>query len=103
MTAREQTILYLSELRDSIMVNGDLIIVGTLDQAIKALDGDDPFEDEDEAPFKCTGECDKTYEIQQEYESAIQDAIDELQEIQGKTKAMDDKLKGIIRDLQLTI
>jgi hypothetical protein len=85
------------------MVNGDSIIVGTLDQAIKALDGDNPFEDEVEVPFKCTGECDKTYEIQQEYETSIQDAIDELQEIQGKTKAMDDKLKMIIRDLQLAI
>lgn len=103
MTAREQTILYLSELRDSIVVNGDSIIVGALEQAINALDGDDPFEDEADAPFKCTGECDKTYEIQQEYESAIQDAIDELEGVQGKTKGDCDKLKSVIRDLKFVI
>jgi hypothetical protein len=47
----------------------------------------------------CNGECDKTYEIQENYEGIIHDAIDELEEIKTKdTKALE-KIQKVIKKL----
>lgn len=47
---------------------------------------------------KCTGECDYTYEIQQQFTSAIEDAIDELEGAVGKTA---DSIKRIQTALKI--
>lgn len=47
----------------------------------------------------CNGEYDKTYEIQENYEAVIHDAIDELEEIKTKdTKALE-KIQKVIKKL----
>lgn len=105
MTTRQITIDRLEELATSIYRASDKReFLDAIMYAVAEIQGENPFQDdEDFYKTKCTGECDTTYEIQREFESTIQDAIDELEDIQGKTKEMDAKIKNVIRDLKCSI
>lgn len=52
------------------------------------------------SPNNCTGECDYTYEIQEEFERDIDNAIDYLEEIKCKDDKSKEKLKRAISILQ---
>ena len=105
MTNREIAIMHLEELALSAQpAYCEQRFLDAIMSAVAELKGEDPFKDDDDYyKTKCTGECDTTYEIQREFESTIQDAIDGLEDIQGKTKEMDVKLKNVIRDLKCSI
>jgi hypothetical protein len=105
MTNREITVMHLEELSLSAQpAYCEQRFLDAIMYAVSELKGEDPFkDDEDYYKTKCTGECDTTYEIQREFESTIQDAIDELNDVQGKTKEDCETLKRVIRDLELSI
>jgi hypothetical protein len=100
MTAKEQAILTLEELASIVAARySDAISL-----VLKEIQGESLFETKEESLYeKCNGECDKTYEIQSEYESVIHDAIEVLESVKGKTKEDCDKIQNTIRDLNLAI
>jgi hypothetical protein len=105
MTNRELTAMHLEELISSAKpAYFEQRYLDAIEDAISELSGDNPFEDDKEFyKTDCGGECDKTYEIQGDFESVIQNAIEVLEEVQGKTKEDCTKIRDVIRDLNLAI
>ncbi len=68
MTTREQVVLTLEELAVSAKYPSDeQRFLDAIMLAISEIQGDTPFENDEESLYKkCGGECDKTYEIQGE-------------------------------------
>lgn len=52
------------------------------------------------SPDKCTGECDRTYEIQEQFERDISDAIDYLETVKCKDEDSKQNLRKAIMMLE---
>jgi hypothetical protein len=106
MTTREISAQHLEELATSLYRASDQQrFLDAIGFAVAELRGEDPFGDTKNKwnEKDCPGECDHTYEIQREFEDAIGSAIEELEEVQGKTKEDCEKIKHVIRDLNMAI